>query len=185
MGFLTFLAVLFDVEARIPVASMELFHVSHASHILFSAVTMTALFWKHEKTIAKAMVVGLIGSIVIGTLSDALFPYVGARFLGVQMHLHVDIIEHPWIILPFAVVGVLGGFLFPQAIEKSTQYTHSMHIFISSAASILYLMSFGMTEWIHQLGAVLIITLLAVMIPCCLSDIVFPLCCAHRNCTHD
>ncbi len=29
----------------------ELFYITHASHILFSAVATTAMFWKHEKKI--------------------------------------------------------------------------------------------------------------------------------------
>jgi len=42
-------------------------------------------------------------------------------------------------------------------------------------ASILYLVSYGLTDWIHVIGAVFVLIILAVIIPCCFGDIVFPL----------
>ena len=185
MGMLTFLATLMHSEDSLSVASSEMFHVTHASHILFSAVATTAMFWKHEKRILKAIIVGALGSIGICALSDSIFPTIGGRLLGVQMHMHICILEHPGIIIPFAVVGVIAGFLILGAIEKSTQYSHSVHVLFSSISAILYLIGFGLHEWIHQLGGVFIITVIAVMVPCCLSGIVFPLVCAHHNCAHD
>ena len=185
MGILTFFATLMHSEHLLAGAASEFFHVTHASHILFSAVATTAMFWKHEKTILKAITVGSVGSIVVCALSDSVFPTIGGTILGLHMRMHICIIEHPGIILPFAAVGVLAGFLVPGVIEKSTQYSHSVHVLFSSMSSILYLIGFGMQEWVHSLGAVFIITVIAVMIPCCLSGIVFPLVCAHRNCNHE
>ena len=93
------------------------------------------------------------------------------------MHLHICVVEHPQIILPFLFVGVLVGFIAPGTIEKheGVIFSHSIHVFISAAASIMYLVSFGVTHWIHQVGAVLIYMILAVVLPCCTSDIIFPL----------
>jgi hypothetical protein len=43
-------------------------------------------------------------------------------------------------------------------------------------ASIFYLIGpFGRFEWINELGWVFLFICVAVMIPCCLSDIVYPL----------
>jgi hypothetical protein len=51
-----------------------------------------------------------------------------------------------------------------------------MHVFVSTMASIFYLIGpFGRFEWIHELGWVFLFICVAVMIPCCLSDIVYPL----------
>lgn len=184
MGVLSFLAILIGAEARLPEASIELFHVFHPAHILMSAVATTAMFFKHEKRILKAVVVGFIGSITICGLSDIFFPFVGGLILGAQMHVHVCLLEKPGMILPFVGIGVIAGLLVTKSLEKSTEYSHSAHIFVSSAASILYLIGFGLTDWIHAVGGVFLITIVAVMIPCCVSDIVFPLACVHRDCEH-
>lgn len=184
MGILTFFAVLMRSEELLSPAAMEFFHVSHSSHILFSAVATTAMFWKHEKRVWKALLVGSIGSIGICSFSDTIFPTIGGNILGVTMKMHVCIIKEPSLIIPFAVVGVLAGFLVPDVVEKSTQYSHSVHVLLGSLSSILYLIGFGMHDWVHQLGGVLIISVFSVMLPCCLSGIVFPLMCTHRGCTH-
>jgi hypothetical protein len=100
------------------------------------------------------------------------------------MRLHICLIEEPVMVFFFALVGTLAGFGAHRCFEKATQYSHSFHVYVSSVASLLYLMSFGLAEWTHAVSAVFAITILAVMIPCCLSDIVFPLCCSHNACHH-
>jgi len=184
MGVLTFFTSLLNGEELLPRASEELFHITHASHILLSTVATTAMFWKHEKAIIKATVIGLIGAIGICSLSDIIFPFLGGRLLGMPMEMHICVIEHPEIILPFAVVGLMAGFFVIGAIEKSTQYSHSGHVLVSSIASLLYLLAYGVHDWVHSLGWVFLITVVSVMIPCCVSDIVFPLWCVHKNCVH-
>jgi uncharacterized membrane protein (DUF4010 family) len=69
------------------------------------------------------------------------------------------------------------GYVAPRTIEKTEGviFSHSLHVFISATASIFYLISFGLTEWVHQVGSILIYMVLAVIIPCCTSDIIFPL----------
>jgi len=175
VSILTFFTTILGVSHRLPVASEELFHVFHPTHILLSALVTTAMFWKHERRFIKTLIIGFVGSIAICGVSDIFLPYLGGRILGIDMHLHLCIIEHPRIIIPFAVIGVAVGFLVPAAIEKSTEFSHSMHVLVSSMASILYLISFGIPDWTRMIGAIFVITIVAVMLPCCLSDIVFPL----------
>lgn len=184
LGILTFLAIILNSEHLLSRAAQELFHVFHPVHILLSAIVTTAMFWKHEKRFFKTVFIGFVGSILICGLSDILLPYVGGRILGIEMQLHLCIVEHWQIVLPFALLGVVTGFLAPSAIEKSTEYSHSMHVLVSSMASILYLISYGVTEWIHLAGGVFLVTIVAVMLPCCLSDIVFPLTFVHGKCKH-
>lgn len=184
MGFLTFIAILLGSEDRLSVASQELFHVFHPTHILFSSVTTTAMFLKHEKRRLKAVVVGFFGSVTICGVSDVFFPFLGGKILGQDMAMHICIIEHPGLIIPFALGGILAGLFIGQSIEHSTEYSHSTHIFISSVSSILYLTAYGLEDWPHMIAGVFIVTILAVMIPCCVSDIAFPLYCVHRNCNH-
>jgi hypothetical protein len=185
MGILTFLSILIGSQDKVPQASEELFHVFHPIHIFFSAVATTAMFQKHEKRLLKAIVTGLAGSVGICSLSDIFFPFVGGTLLGMPIRLHICLIETPGLILTFAVTGILAGLVANQSFEHSFEYSHSAHVFLSSMASILYLTGFGMIDWIHSLGQVFIITIVAVMIPCCTSDIVFPLACVHRRCEHD
>ena len=128
--------------------------------------------------------VGFLGSVPICTVSDIIFPYIGGYLIGSDMQMHICILEDPGLVIPFAVVGVLAGLMVPESFEHSTQYTHAAHVFISSAASILYLLGYGLTDWIHAVGSVFIIIIVSVMIPCCASDIVFPLACVHRHCDH-
>lgn len=185
MGVLTFFSILLRADSLLPEASELLFHIFHPAHILFSAVASTAMFWKHEKNILKAILVGFFSSILICGLSDAIIPFFGGLILNQPMHIHICLIEEPNLILPFAIVGVLAGLFVTNSLEKSTEYSHAAHVFISSAASILYLISFGMVNWAHLVGGVFIVTIIAVMIPCCASDIALPISCSHVNCNHD
>ena len=182
MGVLTFISILTNSEEMLSKASYELFHVFHPIHILFSAIATTAMFWKHEKNFIKAIIVGSLGAVVVCSLSDIIFPLIGGMILGADMQIHICVLENPQMILVFLGVGIISGILVPQAIEHSTEYSHAMHVFISSAASILYLLGFGMSDWTHSIGSVFLIMIIAVMIPCCVSDIVFPLACAHNDC---
>lgn len=183
-GVLTFFVEVSGNQQALAGAAGELFHVFHPSHVLLSAVASTAMFMKHDGNVPKAVVIGFAGSILICSLSDCIFPYFGGMLLGGEMHFHVDIIDHPGIVLPFAIVGTLAGLAAPRSFEKATEYSHSIHVFVSAVASILYLVSFGLEDWTHAIGGVFLITIFAVMIPCCLSDIVFPLTCTHAHCRH-
>ncbi len=91
----------------------ELFHIFHPTHVLFSALATTAMFWQKEKKFFKAIAVGIIGSVGICGISDIFIPYLAGYLLGAHMHLHVCIVEHPQLIIPFLVLGVAAGFLAP------------------------------------------------------------------------
>lgn len=118
--------------------------------------------------------IGFFGASVICSISDIIIPFISGYLLGVEMHLHICILEHPWIVIPFITFGIFAGLIVPRKI-KSTIFSHSAHVIISSMASILYLSSFGLIEWVHVIGAIFVFIILVVMLPCCLSDIVFPL----------
>jgi len=174
VGILTYLAVLSNADGFVD-ASRDLFHVFHPVHLLLSATATTAMFRKHEKKVLKAVVVGLVGSLGICGISDMCIPFLGGSLLGIEMQLHMCILIHPSVVVPFILLGILCGLGAAETIEKSTVYSHAGHVLVSSMASILYLVSYGLTEWVHVIGAVFIITVLAVMVPCCISDVVFPL----------
>ncbi len=177
VGFLTIIIG----EYELPYTGENLFHIFHPLHVLASAATTTSMFWKYKRSVIQSTVIGVAGALVICSLSDIIFPFLGGFFLGIEMHMHICILKHPMIIIPFLLMGVVTGFLSPKIIEHSTIYSHSAHILLSTMASLVYLISFGMTGWLGHIGWVFVILVLVVLIPCCLSDIVFPLFFAGDN----
>lgn len=174
VAFLSFIAFFLD-EARFPEASAGLFHVFHPVHMLMSAAATTTVFWRYEKKALKAVVVGFSGAVLICGISDILIPFISGRLLGTVMELHVCVIEHPGVVLPFVGAGIFAGIIATTVIENSSFFSHAAHVFISSMASILYLVSFGLTGWMENIGMVFLFIIIAVLVPCCISDIVFPL----------
>ncbi len=152
-----------------------LFHVFHPVHLLFSAVATTAMFWRYERRLWKAVITGFVGSVVVCSLSDIFFPYIGGLLLGAEMGFHLCIVEHPGLVFPFVFVGIGVGLLAAETVKASTFVSHSAHVFTSSMASILYLVTYGLSGWMEHAGWVFLVVVVAVMIPCCISDIIFPL----------
>lgn len=155
----------------------KMFHVFHPLHIFLSAVATTAMFWRFDRRLLRAVFTGIVGSVGICGVSDIFFPFVGGLLSGRKMILHVCVVEHPWLILPSAAIGVFFGIVAAYTLtrRKSTIFSHSSHVFVSTMASLLYLLSFGFTDWTHSLVSVFTIVVVAVVVPCCTSDIVFPL----------
>ena len=172
-----------DVQAGPVVrrASSTVFHVFHPLHMLLSAIATTAMFWRHDRNLLKAILTGIVGSVGVCGLSDVCMPYLSGSILGAHMHFHWCVLSHPMVVIPFLVVGVLTGLLAHSAMTHSTQFSHAGHVLVSSAATIFYLISFGLSDWTSQIGYVFIVVIIAVVIPCCLSDIVFPLLVANRK----
>jgi len=162
------------------------FHVLHPLHVCISAITTTAALWRFERHFAKTLAVGL-SSVIPCALSDYIVPFVGGKLLGQHMTLHICLIEHPQLILPFLGLGVVGGFLFDAHVSDHSPFSHGAHVFISSCAALLYLASFGFTAWmtdVHMVFPVLMVVVLAVWIPCCISDIVIPISAVHERHVH-
>ena len=157
----------------------DLFEFTHPLHVVLSAMVTAALYKnycaraKHNKTgILAVVLVGYIGSIGIATLSDCLIPYWGERLLGWEpAHAHIGILEMPLIINFAALFGIGFAYWYPK-----THFPHTGHVLLSMAASLFHILraqagAFGVLESV-LIGLFLFI---AVWIPCCLSDIIFPL----------
>ena len=155
----------------------QLFHLFHPLHILLSAIATTAMFWRFDRKPVKAFIVGAIGSLGICGLSDIFLPYLGGWLIGTHMHLHVCLVEHPLVVVPFALLGILTGFFAAGKLHDrtSTIFSHSSHVLVSTMASLFYFVSFGYTLRTETAFALFVLVILAVIIPCCTSDIVFPL----------
>jgi hypothetical protein len=158
------------------------FHLFHPLHICLSAIATTSLFWRRERHLLRAVLVGLLGTIIPCGLSDYVFPYVGGQLLGQPMELHMCIVDHPQLFFPFLFLGIIGGFWAEERLTGSHLFSHGAHIFVSSAASLLYLVSFGFTAWLTDVRLVFpafLTIVVAVWVPCCISDIVVPTAAAH------
>ncbi|MGB2987510.1 MAG: hypothetical protein WBE26_16725 [Phycisphaerae bacterium] len=152
------------------------FHLFHPAHMLFSAAATTAMFFRYESGVFKAIVIGLIGAIGVCGVSDIVMPHLSLTILGIKTPWHICVYEHPMLVLPFAGVGVLLGLAAAGSVIRSTIISHSLHVLMSTMASIFYMVRpLGMIAWIDDLGKVFIFVIVAVMVPCCVSDIVFPL----------
>jgi len=151
--------------------SDTIFHTLHPVHVLLSALVTTAMYMRYKKgKIWAVILIGWTGSIGIATISDALIPYLGGSLLQAQMEFHVPFIEHWWINL-VALAGIGIGYW-----RQTTKIPHFGHVLLSTWASLFYIMAFGIADdWIPLLPFIFLILFLAVWIPCCLSDIVYPL----------
>ena len=160
------------------------FHLFHPLHISLSAIATTSLFWRHERHVLRALAVGALGTIIPCGLSDYVFPYWGGLLLGQTMELHMCLVDHPQLFFPFLALGIVGGFWAEERVTGSHLFSHGAHIFVSSAASLLYLISFGFTAWLTDVRFVFpafVTIVLAVWVPCCISDIVVPATAAHEH----
>ena len=160
--------------------SHELFYVFHPLHVLLSALVTASLYRLHncpkggggKCNLPFLLVIGFIGSVGIATLSDSLVPYLGEVLLDMpHRHHHIGFLEKWWLITGVAVVGIIIAYFNP-----ATKFPHSGHVLISTWASLFHiLMAKGETVSLFTYFAIFIFLFLAVWIPCCVSDIIFPL----------
>ena len=167
--------------------SDALFYTLHPLHVVLSALATISMYKLHGKgKLWVAILIGYTGSIGIATLSDAIIPYLGGGLLNVPMEFHVPFIETAkmpfigiakWKIVNFAaILGIVIGYLKPK-----TRFPHFGHVLLSTWASLFGFTAFGIANWIPLLPFVLLFLFLAVWIPCCVSDIVFPLLFVKEN----
>ena len=153
--------------------SAGLFWTLHPVHVLLSALVTAGMYRLHSKgRLLPTLLIGYVGAIGIATLSDCLIPYVGEWLLDMpHRHVHIGFIEHWYIVNPLAIAGIALAYLRPQ-----TKFPHAGHVLLSTWASLFHMMM-ARGESLTAGGIVLIalFLFLAVWLPCCLSDIVFPL----------
>jgi len=159
--------------------SYNLFYIFHPLHVVLSALVTASMYklhnqnpWKGWKGIAALLLIGYVGSVGIATLSDSIIPYIGEVFLKMpDREIHLGFIEKWWLINPLAILGVLWAYWKP-----TTKFPHSGHVLLSTWASLFHILM-AKAGIISFTVALIIIPFLfiAVWVPCCVSDIVFPL----------
>jgi len=169
-------------HAHGPVFARSFFHLFHPAHMLFSGAATAAMYVRYERRLGKAVIVGLIGAVGVCGISDVVMPHMSLLLLGVNMPWHICVWEHPELVMPFAGVGVFIGIAASSGVSRSTVISHSLHVFSSTMASIFYMVGpLGVVAWIDRIGIVFMFVILAVLVPCCLSDIVFPMLMSHAG----
>lgn len=181
LSIITACAAPHTVEAGIDESFYRLFHTFHFMHIVFAAAGTTLAFLRYSNKWFRAVLVGSIVPAIFCVLSDVVFPYIGGRLLGVPMRLHICFF-HSWsTITVFLSTGVLMGFVLRLHVARAPQgslftyWLHFGHIMLSALAALFYLVSHGFYGWDHCMGLVFLMLLIAVVVPCTLSDIVVPI----------
>jgi len=170
--------VLVEVPSGI---SNTVFYTLHPIHVVLSALVTTAMYVRYRQSkVWLAILIGWTGSIGIATISDVIIPYLGGALLHIPMEFHVPFIEtaqmpvigiEKWkIVNSAALLGIAIGYW-----RQTTRIPHSGHVLLSTWASLFYFTTFGVADWIPLLPFVFLFLFLAVWVPCCTSDIVYPL----------
>jgi len=152
----------------------NIFYVLHPIHVILSALVTAAMYKKYSKKINPLflLLIGYVGSVGIATLSDSIIPYLGELLLGLpNTGIHLGFIEKWWLVNPLAFLGIAIAYFNP-----STKFPHAGHVLLSTWASIFHIMmALDGTMNIILVLISFIFLFFAVWLPCCLSDIVFPL----------
>lgn len=155
------------------------FYVLHPIHVVLSALVTSSMYEKHKCPTTRSkcriwtlLFIGYVGSIGIATVSDSIIPYIGEILLDMpHSHAHAGFIEKWWLINPLAVLGIAIAYFRP-----STKFPHAGHVLISTWASVFHIIMAkgnGMGFWSYVV--IFLFLFIAVWLPCCISDIVFPL----------
>ncbi len=162
--------------------SHALFYTLHPLHVVLSALVTASMYRLHNKNrrLWATILIGYTGSIGIATLSDIVIPYLGGGTLNIPMEFHLPFIEaekmpfigvQKWIIVnTAAVIGIAIAWWKP-----TTRFPHMGHVLLSTWASLFSFTAFGIADWLPLLPFIFLFLFLSVWIPCCVSDIVFPL----------
>lgn len=173
-----------------------LFGIFHPGHIFLSAMVTASVFSIHlkKKKFLFIIVVAYVGSIGVATLSDSIVPYIGSKIFtleipthdhgtdeehteecsghdGHESELHLGFLEQWYVVHPAALLGILLAWFVPRS-----KCPHAAHVLLSTWASSAYiLMDSNPSMTLPIIMEIFGILFIAVWLPCCISDIVFPL----------
>jgi hypothetical protein len=153
-GAATGIILIIFLQKLPPKSSYNIFYILHPIHVFLSALVTASMYnfyqcypSKKKCNLGILILIGYVGSIGIATLSDSIIPYLGEILLNMpHREIHLGFIEKWWLVNPLALFGIGIAYLKP-----------------------------GQTlNWFTCIG-IFIFLFISVWIPCCLSDIVFPL----------
>jgi len=154
--------------------SYNIFYVLHPLHVLLSALVTASMYklYSKESKLWVLILIGYLGSIGIATISDSIIPYLGEFLLNLpNKGIHLGFIEEWWLVNPLAFLGIAIAYFRP-----NTKFPHAGHVLLSTWASLFHMIMAlgGMINWVLVI-VISVFLFLAVWLPCCLSDIIFPL----------
>lgn len=158
-----------------------LFHAFHYLHLVFATTGTFVMFSRFSKRLIPGLLVATISPAIFCTLSDIALPALAGNILGVSMGVHICFAHlHDTLnLIPFVVVGLLNGVFLRWHSEAALSFfsvrAHFVHILISSLAAMFYMVSFGFDRWYDSMGLLFIFLILAVVVPCTVSDVVVPM----------
>lgn len=159
--------------------SYTIFYILHPMHVLLSALVTSSIFQIHTYKsmrggyiLAALLAIGYTGSIGIATVSDSIIPFLGEALLNLpKREMHIGFIEKWWLVNPLAFMGIAISYFRP-----ATKFPHTGHVLLSTWASLFHMiMALGENLNMISYIGIFLFLFLAVWIPCCVSDIVFPL----------
>ncbi len=159
--------------------SYTIFYILHPIHVLLSALVTSSIFEIHRYMSMRGryilpalLVIGYTGSVGIATVSDSIIPFLGEILLDMpKREIHIGFVEKWWLVNPLAFLGIAISYFRP-----TTKFPHAGHVLLSTWASLFHMiMALGENLNIISYIGIFIFLFLAVWIPCCVSDIVFPL----------
>jgi hypothetical protein len=162
------------IHVRLPRGtSSMLFWTFHPLHVVLSALVTAGMYRLHSAgTLWWTLFIGYVGAIGIATLSDSIIPYAGEVLLDLPNRgIHLGVIEKWWLVNPLAMAGIALAYVRPR-----TKFPHAAHVLLSTWASLFHItMAMGAEIDVATAILVVVFLFLAVWVPCCTSDIVFPL----------
>ncbi len=162
-------------------AGVRSFEFFHLTHLYLSALTTASVFLSHERNVLKALFVSLVSAPALCTISDIFIPYAGVRLLGQSIHFHLCLAEEPGWAFGMLAAGMGSAFCLTRTFNHCSRISHFGHIFISTMATVLYILSESRVAFGSFLAPMLMIVLLAVVLPCLVSDVVVPMSLARHS----
>ncbi|MCF7975992.1 MAG: hypothetical protein K9N55_19400 [Phycisphaerae bacterium] len=112
---------------------------------------------------------------------DEIAPDSPVEPLSHKPELHLGFIEEWYIVNPLALAGILLAWFIPHQ-RLHTKLPHALHVLISTWASSFHILANLHAEFTVTLAlGCFIVLFIAVWLPCCISDIVFPILCVGEG----
>jgi hypothetical protein len=155
-----------------------LFHSFHFLHIVYAVVGTLVTFSRFSTKFLSGIILAIISPSFFCTMSDIALPTLAGNILGAKMEMHVCFFSELHNIVPLLLVGLVTGVAlsihYKSSLKVFSLGSHFVHILISSMAALFYMASHGFAEWYESMGILFIFMVIAIIIPCTLSDIVVP-----------
>jgi len=182
LSLLNFVSLGFSASERTILGGYHvLFHAFHYLHIVFATTGTLVAFSRYSKNLFRGVMVAMVFPAIFCTLSDVALPAVAGELLGLHMGIHICFFSLPDLmnVLPFMLMGLVTGFAIARHHKPSLGFvslgSHFVHILISSLAAIFYVVSYGMEAWNAFMGMLFILLIVAVVVPCTISDVIIPM----------